>query len=352
MYFYFFIFLLSGLFSESCFASITEAKNIAILPYAKDTAFSIYQYNATLADHQLNFWQLAEKAFLRKNITFRPTDLMEFTCPQGMTQIQKDTCCIICTNLPEWIVGWKEKLKIAKQHCPLILYAYEPPSFAPTLYTQKTLSLFSKVLTWNDDLVDNKKFFKCCYPVLHPQISSLVPFTQKKLLTQMSANKKSHHPDELYSERLNVIRYFEKRPGNDFEFYGPSWQKGNKKYRNYRGAPINKIEVLKQYRFSICYENMKNIKGYITEKIFDCFRAGCVPVYWGASNITEYIPLDCFIDRRSFASMDALVTFLRNMREEEYNQYIKNIQIFLKSEKAQAFTHEAFKEVLINALCL
>ena len=32
------------------------------------------------------------------------------------------------------------------------------------------------------------------------------------------------------------------------------------------------------------------VKGYITEKIFDSFFAGVVPIYWGAENITDYVP--------------------------------------------------------------
>ena len=45
---------------------------------------------------------------------------------------------------------------------------------------------------------------------------------------------------------------------------------------------------------------MRDVLGYITEKIFDSFAAWCVPVYWGASNVTDYIPEGCFIDRRKF----------------------------------------------------
>ena len=159
------------------------------------------------------------------------------------------------------------------------------------------------------------------------------------MLFRSSGNKSSSHPDELYSARLKIIRYFENRPGNDFEFYGPSWESSH--FRNYKGTVKNKIQTLKNYRFCICFENIKNLKGYITEKITDCFIAGSVPIYWGASNITDYIPENCFIAREKFASMDALLSFLKNMPEAEYNQYLENTRRFLESKKAEKFSDEA-----------
>ncbi len=45
---------------------------------------------------------------------------------------------------------------------------------------------------------------------------------------------------------------------------------------------------------------MKNKPGYITEKIWDSFKARSIPIYWGASNIEEYIPINTFIDFRKF----------------------------------------------------
>lgn len=48
----------------------------------------------------------------------------------------------------------------------------------------------------------------------------------------------------------------------------------------------DKHEYLKQFRFNLCPENSNN-KGYVTEKIFDSIRAGCIPIYWGSDNNPE-----------------------------------------------------------------
>lgn len=45
----------------------------------------------------------------------------------------------------------------------------------------------------------------------------------------------------------------------------------------------NKIEYLKDFKFNICPENSAS-PGYVTEKLFESFQAGCIPIYWGDSN--------------------------------------------------------------------
>ena len=46
----------------------------------------------------------------------------------------------------------------------------------------------------------------------------------------------------------------------------------------------NKIEYLRDFKFNICPENTIS-DGYITEKLFDSFKAGCIPIYSGDENI-------------------------------------------------------------------
>jgi hypothetical protein len=48
----------------------------------------------------------------------------------------------------------------------------------------------------------------------------------------------------------------------------------------------DKISYLKNFIFNICPEN-SNTMGYVTEKIFDSFLAGCIPIYTGSFNIVE-----------------------------------------------------------------
>lgn len=54
------------------------------------------------------------------------------------------------------------------------------------------------------------------------------------------------------------------------------------------------ISIYSQYKFVICFENSKT-PGYVTEKIFNVFLSGSIPIYDGAPNITDYIIPESFI---------------------------------------------------------
>ena len=140
----------------------------------------------------------------------------------------------------------------------------------------------------------------------------------------IAGNKSLKSALELYSERIKAIRWFGKNHPKDFDLYGFGWDdypssnslfvklfnKMRKKimppFPSYKGTVKRKNDVLLKYKFSICYENARDISGYITEKIFDCFFSACVPIYLGADNVTEYIPSECFIDKRKFNTYSGL----------------------------------------------
>lgn len=44
----------------------------------------------------------------------------------------------------------------------------------------------------------------------------------------------------------------------------------------------DKKKYLRGFRFNVCPENSVTL-GYVTEKLFEAFMSGCIPIYWGAS---------------------------------------------------------------------
>jgi hypothetical protein len=56
----------------------------------------------------------------------------------------------------------------------------------------------------------------------------------------------------------------------------------------------DKWDGLAPYRYSIAVENHSG-PDYWTEKIVDCFLAGTMPIYFGATNIADYFPADSFV---------------------------------------------------------
>lgn len=229
----------------------------------------------------------------------------------------------------------------------LILVMWEPPSVQEELYNFKTQDLFGKIFTWDDDLVDNEKYFKFHYPALKPRMENIPTFEEKKFSVMISRRLTSRYPKELYSERKRVIKFFEGRSIGEFDLYGYRWKK---KYKNYKGPTKDKLETLKEYKYSFCYENTGDVKGYITEKIFDCFAAGVVPIYLGASNVTDYIPKECFIDRREFSNNEELIEHLKGISKEEYQQYLDHAATYLKSDEVKVFTNAYFVENVLSKI--
>jgi alpha(1,3/1,4) fucosyltransferase len=229
-----------------------------------------------------------------------------------------------------------------------ILLLMEPPTTWPDYYDQIYHEYFGKIFITIDDYVDNKKYFKLYFPQPTLQMGKLVPLNDKKLCTLIATDKSSNHELELYSERRKAIAFFEKKAPQEFDLYGYNWNKTE--FSSYRGKLDSKHNTLRKYAFCICYENMRNVNGYISEKIFDAFKAGCVPVYWGASNITNFVPASCFIDKRNFESYEILYEFLKEMPEDTYNEYLRNINNFLDSDQARLFSSEYFVDMIVKHL--
>lgn len=176
---------------------------------------------------------------------------------------------------------------------------------------------------------------------------------------------------ELYSERVRAIKWFERHAPSDFQLFGNGWkvpQKrhgfwGKVKYRSekimpflmgkpvfssYRGPIEIKQSVLRNSKFCICFENARDIRGYLTEKIFDCLFAGCVPIYWGEPNIEEWLPKECFIDFRKFSSYDALYHFLNKISPKSFKSYQAAGRNFINSQDFIVHSSQSFASRLIN----
>jgi len=160
---------------------------------------------------------------------------------------------------------------------------------------------------------------------------------------------------ELYVDRLEAIKFFAER-GADFDLYGRGWDRPVRYTRQYdaaiqktsRGEIADKLAALRQYRFCLVFENCI-FDGWVTEKVIDAFVAGCIPVYWGAPDITDYVAENCFIDIRKFKNFSELNVFLNNIDEKAYNQYIKNIEAFFASEKCRRWwSKEKFAKEMVE----
>lgn len=57
------------------------------------------------------------------------------------------------------------------------------------------------------------------------------------------------------------------------------------RHRNNIGHFVeDKHKWLQNYKFNLCFEN-SSYPGYLTEKLFDAYNAGCIPIYWGDTSL-------------------------------------------------------------------
>ncbi|POB13201.1 glycosyltransferase family 10 domain-containing protein [Halobacteriovorax sp. DA5] len=226
---------------------------------------------------------------------------------------------------------------------------------------------FDKVLTWNEELLEkggkyifypSTRFFKENF------VKREISYCDKKFLCLINGNLSSRVKGELYSERVNVAKWFERNQPDVFDLWGRGWDKftiklGNKFLRlkkplfirpSWRGEIDNKLKCLSGYKFAICFENSKNNNNYITEKIFDCFLSGAVPIYFGAPNVTKFIPKSCFIDYREFKDINDMYSYLINISEDRYLEYQSEIERFLSSKHSSTFSIENWSFAIKAAL--
>ena len=259
---------------------------------------------------------------------------------------------------------------------PSYVYLYEDPLIRPVNGRREHLLRYRKVFTSNEDLVDGQHFIKLDYPN-DLRLQSLAGWNERPLhCVLIAANKALRRPSprSLQHRRVEVARAFEQLAPQLFTLYGRGWDQppvqpgiGGRMVKrlrewkqrvrpspppfpSWRGPVHSKGEVLSRARFAIAFENVSGSPGYITEKIFDCFVYGCVPVYLGTPGAAISIPKDCFVDAGAFASDAELVRYLQDVDEAAFNCYQAAIRAYLASPAAHRFTQACFTQTLVDAI--
>jgi hypothetical protein len=255
------------------------------------------------------------------------------------------------------------------------LVASENPHINPLNCDTQYCAQFQKVFSWNPQIASLSNGVLVMVP--NEIICKPTPtYVERPLLVALiNANKRfpQELDNDLYEERIKLIRWYEAKQPESFGLFGRGWDKpspaftarekisrrikrlqtqlyGYKPFPSYRGAIDTKFEAYGHAKFGICYENTKDLPNYITEKIFDCMMEGCVPVYLGANNVLDFIPKECFIDRRDFESTAQLHEFLASMNEVVYQQYQANMAHFLAGPQVDPFRAESFVAKLASAI--
>jgi hypothetical protein len=185
---------------------------------------------------------------------------------------------------------------------------------------------------------------------------------------------------ELFTERMRAVEYFSRT--NEIDLFGIGWHKASMKmgrtrlpqfvqraqikYRNwrdrlhpdpllvaarrvYKGELETKWETLASYDFVLCFENT-SLRGWLTEKLFEALRVGTIPIYWGATDIAQLIPSDCFVDMKAFRDYSELRSFLRSQDRQAVLRYREAGRAFLESKAFDPFSRERFAHIFKELL--
>lgn len=318
--------------------------------------------------HGNRLFRLDDPIANRDNCLVGFARLKESLAERGFTLATDDLVSVNEANVVifnEMPKALPEKDVLAKS----VLLIFECEVIRPDNWDPEKLSKFPVVLTWNDQLVEEKRGRKMNFPVDLTTLAGDQPWKSKKLCTLIAGNKVAKGPKELYSERRRAIGWFERNHPEAFEFFGPGWNSRvfggalrplnrvplllkilSRRYQCYRGLAQGKRQTLANYRFCICFENAHSIPGYITEKLLDCLAAGVIPVYWGAPNITDHIPEDCFVDFRRFRGYRELYSYLSSMSEQEHQRIVECGRQFLQSDQGRLFGPGWFAERVSEAV--
>jgi hypothetical protein len=265
-------------------------------------------------------------------------------------------------------------------------FAMECPIVDPVMYRElkHAQNDFKRIYSWSDS-ASLERFVGGslrCLPFRWPQSFDAVhePIwcrEQRKFLVMINGNKlPAISWQELYTERMRAVEFFGRT--GEIDLYGIGWdgppyrvgpriwlpyvvRRAERQIqgwwqrvrpdplleaarRAYHGPTQSKAETLGQYTFALCFENMI-LPGWLTEKMFDCFFAGTVPVYWGAPDVEKYVPKHCFIDMREFSGYPQLRDHLRSLGTADVRQYKEGARDYLKSAQFRPSSTAAFVEL-------
>lgn len=230
----------------------------------------------------------------------------------------------------------------------MVLLATEPDITVSMNFDPGNPLIFDKIFTWRQDLIDSKKYFGI-RPITFRFPGSIDDrsFAQRNFCVLLSSLYNSSAPGSLYQQRLITIKWFEAHHIDKLDWYGRRLRNSSFFTPLYKGETSSKQEVMSRYKFCICYESTSAVPGFITEKIFDAFFAGTVPVYWGPEDILSFVPAGCFIDRRQFAGHEELYEYMQNISEDDYLRYRANAAEFLRGDFARSYNEWSLTKAIM-----
>ncbi len=123
---------------------------------------------------------------------------------------------------------------------------------------------------------------------------------------------------------------------------------GGKHFNNLGYRVGNKIDFVRQYKFTLAFENSSS-PGYTTEKLLEPMVANSLPIYWGNPDVAQDFNPDSFIVAERFPSLDALVDHILEVDRDDalYLNYLR--QPWLPNNQlTEVFSHDRIRDALAD----
>ena len=151
---------------------------------------------------------------------------------------------------------------------------------------------------------------------LHNQRCIRLPYYAQVLPTMGSLVRGPEWQPQSYVNRPRFCSFVASNPRGSFRnaFFKKlnrikKVDSAGRHFNNYGSPVVDKLAFLKDYRFNLAFENSQS-PGYVTEKLIDPLLMGCIPIYWGAPDVTRDFNQACMINVSIFSNFEEAIEYI------------------------------------------
>jgi hypothetical protein len=241
-----------------------------------------------------------------------------------------------------------------------ILYRSEPLCVLPVAYKPETSTLYSSIISFGKSETMNDGMH---WPQYFPAEEQLGWGIHDRLprAALINANKLNLSSSELYSLRRESVKKIE-----GIDLFGENWNSNFKDrikvlvievmkdpirhlvatpshsrywFTNWpeTASPADKISIMQRYKFALVIENELS---YMSEKLFDAFFAGCIPIYVGPEVADYKVPKELVIQCKP--TLKSLAEGFEIAMQTNFENYQEKLKDWLQSESMKE-SHEGLR---------
>jgi hypothetical protein len=119
--------------------------------------------------------------------------------------------------------------------------------------------------------------------------------------------------------------------------------------RRFEGSKYSKVVG---HMFCMAFEN-STYPGYVTEKLFHAFRAGCIPLYWGDKEACKDFQLTPELNMAEYDNVEDFLRFIASLKSKTAEQLeAYSPKIFINRSRAQIGPTLMWLKTNISTRCL